>query len=254
VLPDPEAPETIGVTGLAAFSCGLRNGGLLAEARRQHPDLLVLELPEPLLDTLRGTLRELLESFSPEVSEFSLGEWGLDLTGCERLVKGEWEAWGARLCHALQERLGLGEVHLAIAGTRIAARLLARNGSTCCVCPAGEEAKQLSGLPLSVLPDLEDSLQAKLARMDVRSLGDLAGLPRRFLVRRLGPVGERLCAQARGLDLAPAELPLPSLPAPELPAESELELFAESYEAPLPMPLSAPRRRTSRAWKGRVAA
>ena len=255
VLPAPDAPETIGVTGLAAFSCGLRRGDLLTEARRQHPDLLVLEPPESLFETLRGTLREVFESFAPEVSEFSLGEWELDLTGCERLVKGLWEDWESRLRGALQEHLGLDDIHFAIAGTRIAARLLAR-GTANSHCPPGEESVRLAPLPLGVLPDLSEALQAKLTRLELRTLGDLARLPRRFLVRRFGPIGERLCTQARGLDLAPVELPFPSLPAPELPAESELELFAETYDAPLPTPVAsvAPRRRAPRVWKGRVAA
>lgn len=255
VLPALDAPETIGVIGLAAYSCGLRHGDQLSEARRQHPDLLVLEPPESLFDTLRGTLREVFESFAPEVSEVSLGEWELDLTGCERLVKGLWEDWDSRLRGALQEHLGLKDVHLAIAGTRIAARLLAR-GTASTHCPLGEESAQLAPLSLGVLPDLSETMQAKLARLGLRTLGDLARLPRRFLVRRFGPIGERLCTQARGLDLAPVELPFPSLPTPELPAESELELFAEICEAPTPAQVTsvAPRRRAPRVWKGRVAA
>ena len=74
-----------------------------------------------------------------------------------------------------------------------------------------------------MIPELPEALRQNFLRHELRTLGDLARMPRHLMARRFGAEGERLCAMARGMDLAPIPAE-PSIPAMEkLP---ELDLFA----------------------------
>jgi protein ImuB len=70
------------------------------------------------------------------------------------------------------------------------------------VVPEGRERARLAGAPLATLA-LSPDLAATLARWGVRTLGDLAALPRAGLVTRLGPAGLRAHDLALGLDHDP---------------------------------------------------
>jgi protein ImuB len=132
----------------------------------------------------------------------------LDLHGLGR----SWptpEALGQALFEAARARAV--EAHVALAGTRIAALLLARGREGLTIVPAGEEATALAPLPLALL-DLAPETHELLARWGLRQLGELAALPAAGLAERLGPDGPRLRRLARGEDdspLVPTPLPEP---------------------------------------------
>jgi protein ImuB len=113
-------------------------------------------------------------------------------------------------------------VHVAIAGTRTAAVLiaLARPGLT--VIATGEEATALASLPLALLATLEkyearsstyedeaeaartsDFVLRTSKRWGLRTLGDLASLPTADLVSRLGRSARMWQTMARGEDIRP---------------------------------------------------
>jgi protein ImuB len=115
-------------------------------------------------------------------------------------------------------------VHVAVAGTRMAAMLLAiaRPGLT--IVPPGGEAEALAPLPLGILEQAGDddrterprSLQTTPDRKDaaavavlafkrwgLKTLGELASLPAADLVSRLGREARVWQAMARGEDLRP---------------------------------------------------
>jgi len=107
--------------------------------------------PSSDADRRREDIRKLVElvrEFSPRVEGDRRGLVNLDVSGLGRLL-GDARAIGEELRHTAADR-GL-PVHVAVAGTRVAATLLAfvRPGLT--IAPPGEEAAQLAGLPLSAL-------------------------------------------------------------------------------------------------------
>ncbi len=106
-----------------------------------------------------------------------------------------------------QNHVAGGRVDFAAASTRTAALLAARQRPGSSV-PKGGEAEFLSPFPVSLLA-LHDSLAEPsgalqtLERWGVRTLGQLAALPREELISRLGQIGLRLQRLARGEDLLP---------------------------------------------------
>lgn len=230
-IPASKDAGRIGEVGLAAWSCGIRPGQTVAEARLRHRDLLVIPSPETLEPLVRERLEPILDKASPSFREIAFGTWELDLTGCERLLQGRWEDWAAALLLKVKSHLGV-EMNVAIAGNRSAAWLLARGAVASIVVACGTEAQTLAPLPVQLL-DLSPALLVRLQRLEVRTLGDLAQLPRQLLARRFGPLGEQLCIWARGLDLTQTPGPVPAMP-----PEPE-DLFA----ALAPEPVATPERK-----------
>jgi len=71
------------------------------------------------------------------------------------------------------------------------------------VVPAGEEASFLAPRPLRELPGLGPKAEADLARLGVRTLGQLAALPDGTLRALFGKWGPLLSERARGIDPTP---------------------------------------------------
>jgi len=137
-------------------------------------------------------------------------------------------------------------VRVAIAGSKTAAWLLAhaRPGTT--IVPAGEEARRLERLPLSVLRSLPEPAGLRTAdrglrtvdrelrtaldifeRWGLATLGDLARLPRADVLTRTGRVGQRLHQAACGEDDAPM---VPAGETPRFVERMELEWPVEGLE------------------------
>jgi protein ImuB len=127
----------------------------------------------------------------------------LDVSGSERLL-GSAREIATALWHSVR-RFGYGgyegyegyEVSVAAGHNACAAILAARGIAGATAIAPGCEAETLAPLPLTVLEPDEAQAQT-LAAWGIHTLGQLAALPTRLLVARMGQSGFRLQAQARG--------------------------------------------------------
>jgi protein ImuB len=165
-------------------------GGLHSPAALPAEDALVL----------------LARRFTPRVQAFGATPVLMDLFGLSRAFPSAEELGRAIAREAAERAL---PAHVAIAGTRVAALVLARARPGLTVVPLGQEAAALAPLPLACL-DLEEEQELLLRRWGLRTLGELGALPRAGLFERLGADGPRLLRLARGEDFAPlVPTPLP---------------------------------------------
>jgi protein ImuB len=163
------------------------------------------------------------QTFSPRVEATAPGTATMDAAGLERLYGGAHEIAAAIARRAAESGM---RANVAIAANPDTAVCAARGFAGVSVVPAGDEAKFLGPLPLSVL-EPSPEIAATLARWGIRRFRDLAALPARGLVERLGPEGVRLHRLARGVyerPLAPLE------ETPEFAEELELEHAVEQLE------------------------
>jgi protein ImuB len=146
----------------------------------------------------RAALLECAGSFSPRVEECGGGGefvCAIDIAGTERLLGPP-----GMVARSLVRRVGeLGvAASVAVSGNFWAAVCAARgSGAGAVVIDAGREAEALSGLPIGVLA-MEEGHAEVFSLWGIRTLGELAALPERELVARLGQEGRRLRAMARG--------------------------------------------------------
>ena len=151
--------------------------------------------------------------FTPRVEVCGPREVALDLRGLTRMF-GEAQVLGTTLRETVTSSGYVAAV--AMAGTRTAARLLARiAASGACepvtVIASGAEAAAVRGLPISLLSQLDDrhasdqdrACVPTFLRWGLQTLGDLAALPADAVAARLGQRGVQWQRLARGEDLTP---------------------------------------------------
>jgi len=187
----------------------------------------VPDRPPPSRDALLRLARE----FAPRVE--LCGEQGvlIDAKGLERLI-GDARSVTSALRRAAADRGW--PAHVAAAGTRTAARLLASARAGVTIVPAGAEAAALAPLPLRVLDSHDSDVPpgsttpvTTLRRWGLKTLGDLAALPAADLFERLGPAGLRWQQIARGEDERPL---VAAVPDERFDATLELEWPIEGLE------------------------
>jgi DNA polymerase-4 len=187
-----------------ARTAGLRAGMSLAEALRLCPHLVVLR---PEFDLYRGMstrLHALLAEWSPLVEPLSVDEAWLDVTGCPA------GACPIPAARALQRRvraeLGL-PVSVGIGPNKLLAKMasaLSKPGGVLELRRADVPAR-LWPLPVDRLLGVGPALAGRLARWNVRTIGDLAALGPAFCERHLGRTGLRLWQAACGRDDSPVD-------------------------------------------------
>ncbi|HJW58754.1 MAG TPA: DNA polymerase Y family protein, partial [Actinomycetota bacterium] len=118
--------------------------------------------------------------------------------------------------------VGRGGCRVGIADGTFAAGLAARHQA---IVPPGGSRAFLAPLPVATLdrPDLADLL----IRLGLRTLGDLAALPRAGLATRFGPEGARAASLASGLDEHPRGA---RRPPPDLRVAAELDPPADRVD------------------------
>jgi protein ImuB len=185
--------------------------------------------PEQALND-RSILEQIARDFSPRVELPSPDSVVLDISGLDRLI-GEPHAIGCELQRAIRraDAAESAAVHIAIAPTRISARLIARAEPGLTIVARGNEASCLARLPAQALVDLgaPDDLLVTLDRWGVKSLGAFASLPSPALSARLGQDGVRWQRLARGEDPAPL---VPSIPDERFETVFDLEWPVEGLE------------------------
>ena len=172
----------------AASALGLAPGITLADARALVPELVAVDA-DPAAD--QAALAELADwcgRYAPWTATDGEDGIRLDITGVAHLFGGE-----AGLLADLARRLAAAGIasRAAIADTPGAAWAVARFAASGSVAE-GEIAAALAPLPLGALRLPPETVQA-LSRVGVRSVGELAALPRAPLALRFGSeVVERL--------------------------------------------------------------
>jgi protein ImuB len=244
-LAPPETGEPrIGPITAAAEALGVQPGMRLGEALAMCPQLELVERdPAAAAEEWEGILRR-LENAGFAVDSSETGCVFFETRGVERLyggLKSALERALAAVGPSWDARIGAAERRFAA----LAASCVARPGQLL-VVGAERQEEFLAPLPLSLLP-LEGARYAELEALGIRSLGQLAGLPRGAVAERLGPDGRRAWGLAKGGTAArirgrrpPAEL-FEAIEFPE-PVGNELTL-RRAFGALLDTVLARPERR-----------
>ena len=199
-----------GVVATASYEArrfGVHSAMSTAEARSRcpHADFLTPRFAayKQVSDLVMGALRDL----SPLVEPLSLDEAFADLelthTGAGddevRTVAAQLRDRVCDLTGGLTASVGLATSKLV---AKIASDLDKPDGLI--VVPAGTEQALLAGMAVRVLPGVGPATAARLRRLGVRSVADLAALPSDELIREVGHAhGETLARLARAEDERP---------------------------------------------------
>ena len=211
--------------------------------RREDPDLSAISATSAV-----SVLVAIAEQFSPRYERHRDDLVSIDVSGLERLL-GPAGTIGAELRREAAAR-GI-RAHVAVAGTRMAALVLALARPGLTVIPRGDEAEALAPIHLGILERIHDddrtqSSQNTQRNLDpknpavsavsavsafkhwgLKTLGELAALPAADLVARMGRAALAWQAIARGEDIRPL---VPTLAEERFESSIELEWPIEDLE------------------------
>lgn len=178
---------------------GVRAGLTEAEARVRCPGLVRRPVSADAEAAAGHALLEACLGVSPRLEDAGPGLVHVELAGLRRLF-GDDDEVGRRLRRQARA-VGL-EARVGVAGSRAAAAVAARVGPAVHVLAPGAERVALAGVSLATL-EWPDELATTFARWGLRTLGDLAALPRDGVGARLGRAGLVAHDLAAGIDRTP---------------------------------------------------
>jgi DNA polymerase-4 len=196
----PGERTIITTSSYEARKYGVKTGMALGQARVLCPQMIIVRADHRKYSMASKEVMEILGRFSPELSQFSVDEAFLDVTGlAENLTEaGE---MADRVRATVKKDAGL-TCSVGVAHSRILAKLASGmkkpNGTT--VIHAEKAAEILTETPVNKLCGIGPKTTEALNRMGIRNCGQLAGTPEELLRRRFGIYGRTLVSMARGED------------------------------------------------------
>ena len=150
---------------------------------------------------IRGSVYEVLQSFSPHVEMASIDEAYLDLTGHGAAAWASVRSGASRCTTRCNEATDLN-CSIGVAASRLVAKVAsdqAKPHGVLWIVP-GQEAQFLAPLDVRKIPGVGKVTEKNLHACGIRKVGDLATLDAAFLESRFGKWGLALAGKSRGLD------------------------------------------------------
>jgi DNA polymerase-4 len=197
---DPRFRSVVSTCSYEARKYGVRSGMPAMQAKKLCPEGIYVS------GTLGGyvytsaIMQKIFERFSPVVEQFSVDEAFLDITGCHRIY-GTVENLVTQMKEEMKEKMSL-TCSVGIAPNKYLAKMASGENK-----PDGltvidrEDFKQLFyHRPVDALWGVGESTRKALAKIGVRTVGDLAEKKEKDLSACFGKNGEGLFVIAKGLD------------------------------------------------------
>ena len=183
---------------------GCYAGQPLSEARRACPGVVILDGSEAVYRAFAEKTFALMSELSPVMETF-LDEAFLDLSGTERL-HGDLLASAASWKKRVRAEVGL-PVTIGLGPNRMVAKIASKSVKPDGLCwiRKHEIESVLPALPIDRLPGVGHRTGAELAKLNVRTIGDLRAFPVEILERMFGAPGRALHERCRGVDTRPVE-------------------------------------------------
>ena len=183
---------------LPAKKYGIQTGEPLFQALEKCPDLVVVPPDYPLYVEASRHFVEILRQFSPAVEQYSIDEAWVDMTGTRRLY-GDPRLAAEQMRARILEELGF-TVNIGISSNKLLAKMAGdfeKPNKVHTLFPEEVESK-FWPLPVRDLFLVGRATEAKLKRMGIYTIGQLAQTDDKLLKKRLGKHGLTIWHFANG--------------------------------------------------------
>lgn len=192
----------------AARRYGVRSAMPMSRAIKLCPGLIIVSQRHRAYGQVSDQVMDRLGSITPLVEQISIDEAFLDVSDLPR----PGESLARQLQAIIRDELGL-PCSLGVATNKLVAKIATDVGKAAVrtgdypnaiqVVPPGEEAAFLAPLPTQALWGVGPKTADQLARLGIKTIGDIARWPEADLARRFGKIGYELSRHARGIDDRP---------------------------------------------------
>ncbi|MBO4748966.1 MAG: DNA polymerase IV [Lachnospiraceae bacterium] len=203
---DPEARHGIVLTAdYVAKRCGVKTGMALWQAKQACPEITFLPPRMDLYLRFSQMAREIYSEYTDLQEPFGIDESWLDVTASAN-VKGDGMTIAEELRERMKRELGI-TVSVGVSFNKIFAKLGSDYKKPDAVTGMREwEFREKAWpLPASDLLYVGRSTRAKLYKLGILTIGDLATAPEEILHAHLGKMGDILWAFANGYDDSPVK-------------------------------------------------
>lgn len=207
----PDQRGVVASCSYAARQFGIHSAMPMARALRQCPDLIIVSGNYSAYSVASRQVMARLRALTPLVEQISIDEAFLDVS--------DLEADGETLARHLQEKIRTDlslPCSLGVASNKLVAKIASDVGkyrarqagktgppNAITVVPSGDEAAFLAPLPVDMLWGVGPKTAARLAEMQVHTIGQLAQLSKDELRSLFGKNGEDLARRSLGQDDRP---------------------------------------------------
>ena len=190
-----------GVVATASYEArvfGVHSALPSSQARRFCPQAIFLPADFSYYGPASKKFHAILRDYTPRCEPAGADEAYLDVAGSERLF-GDSEAIAATIRARVRDEIGI-TASIGVAANKLVAKVASDAGKPdgLFVVPVGGEAEFLAPRPVRELPMVGAKLEERLARLGLRTLGEVASYPVAVLKERLGGMGVELHARAQG--------------------------------------------------------
>jgi len=206
----PDQRGVVSSCSYAARRFGVRSALPMSQAVRLCPNLLIRP---PQFKAYRAASEQVmtrLNNLTPFVEQISIDEAFLDVT----MLPDKAEIIARRLQAQINTELGL-PCSLGVASNKLVAKIANNIGkdragkdappNAIMVIPPGTEAEFLAPLGTRELWGVGPKTAEQLARLGIKTIGDIARYPAKQLILKFGKHGEELAERSKGIDTRPVE-------------------------------------------------
>ena len=200
---DPDGRGVVSAASYAARRFGIHSAMPTAQARRLCPDAIFLRGSHSRYSEFSARIFEIMSHYSPQVEPMSLDEAYIDLTGCRKL-HGPVLQSAERLHDEIKSKVGIN-ASIGIASNKLLAKIAsdaAKPNGMLWIAP-GMEKKFLAPLAIDRVPGIGPKSSREFRRMGIKTINDLASLPKELLEEVYGKWGATLYHKSRGVCHSP---------------------------------------------------
>lgn len=183
--------------------CGVKTAMVIHEALKLCPKIILVPPDHRFYEQKSKEIMSLLSNYTPIMEQNSIDEAWLDMTGCEGLF-GKPVAAAQRIIAEIKDKLGLW-CSIGIAANKFLAKMAAEMKKPLGITELWERDIPIKLWPLPVrdMYGIGGKTAAKLNRMGIRTIGELAGLDRKLIAKTFGKGGNEIHQHANGIDHSP---------------------------------------------------
>jgi DNA polymerase-4 len=198
-----------GVVAAASYEArafGVHSAMPSAIAKRLCPDAIFVSGSHSNYRAVSNQVFEIFERFTPTIQPLSIDEAFLDVTGTERLFDSP-HAIAEQIRAAVKSELSL-TCSVGVAPNKFLAKLASDMNKPDGVMLIEHDRihEILDPMPASAIPGVGPATMKQLARLGVRTIGDIRKLPAATLRAKLNDYGDRLHQYAQGIDDRPVRV------------------------------------------------
>ncbi len=179
---------------------GVKTGDVIFEAKKKCPNLVCVRPHHKIYEKYSRRIRAIYEEYTDKVEPFGIDECWLDITDTVKFF-GDAINVANTLRKRIKEEIGV-TISVGVSFSKTFAKLgsdMKKPDAVTILSPENFKQKTY-GMPLGNIIGVGKKIEAKLNKLNIFTLGDLADYDENIIKNKFGVVGQKLQNNVRGID------------------------------------------------------